>query len=62
MTAITHTAVANTLVILAASPVFGAVLSSLFLGDRIRRETWAACLVILAGVAVIVHGNFGGAN
>ncbi len=62
VTAITHTAVANTLVILAASPVFGAVLSSLFLGDRIRRETWAACLVILAGVAVIVHGNFGGPN
>jgi len=62
VTAITHTAVANTLVILAASPVFGAVLSSLFLGDRIRRETWAACLVILAGVAVIVHGNLGGPN
>ena len=62
VTAITHTAVANTLVILAASPVFGAVLSSLFLGDRIRRETWAACLAILAGVAVIVHGNFGGPN
>ena len=37
VTAITHTSVSDTLVILATSPVFAAVLSSLFLGDRISR-------------------------
>jgi drug/metabolite transporter (DMT)-like permease len=57
VTAITHTAVSNTLVILAASPVFAAVLSALFLGDRIPPVTWAASLLILGGVAVIVHSG-----
>jgi drug/metabolite transporter (DMT)-like permease len=36
VTSITHTAVANTLVILAASPVIAAVLSAVFLGDISR--------------------------
>jgi drug/metabolite transporter (DMT)-like permease len=57
VTAITHTAVSNTLVILAASPVFAAVLSALFLGDRIPPVTWAASLLILAGVAVILNSS-----
>ena len=43
VTAITHTAVSNTLVILAASPVFAAgTVSALFLGDRMPPVTWAA--------------------
>jgi drug/metabolite transporter (DMT)-like permease len=57
VTAITHTAVSNTLVILAASPVFAAVLSALVLGERIPPITWAASLLILAGVGVIVHSS-----
>jgi drug/metabolite transporter (DMT)-like permease len=55
--AITHTAVSNTLVILAASPVFAAVLSALFLGDRIPPVTWAASLLIVVGVAVILNSS-----
>jgi drug/metabolite transporter (DMT)-like permease len=62
VTAITHTAVSNTLVILAASPVFAAVLSSIFLGDRVSPVTWAASLIILAGVAVIVRGGLDGSG
>jgi drug/metabolite transporter (DMT)-like permease len=62
VTAVTHTAVANTLVILAASPVFAAVLSAIFLGDRISPVTWAASLLILCGVAAIVRGSLGGSG
>jgi len=57
VTSITHTAVANTLVILAASPMFAAVLSAIFLGDRISPVTWGASALILVGVAIIVHGS-----
>jgi len=60
VTAVTHTAVSNTLVILAASPVFAAVLSSIFLGDRIKPLTWGASLLILCGVAAILRGSLGG--
>lgn len=59
---VTHTAVANTLVILAASPVFAAVLSRIFLRERISPFTGAACAVILAGVVAIVGGELSGAN
>jgi drug/metabolite transporter (DMT)-like permease len=62
VTAITHTAVSNTLVILAASPVFAAVLSAVFLGDPIRPVTWVACGLIVAGVVFIVHGGLTTAN
>ncbi len=60
--AVTHTAVSNTLVILAASPVFAAVLSSLFLGDRISPATWAASLLVLFGVAIIFRGSLDGSG
>jgi drug/metabolite transporter (DMT)-like permease len=58
VTSITHTAVANSLVILAASPIFAAVLSAIFLGDRIGPATWGASALILVGVAIIVHSSF----
>ncbi len=48
-----HTAVANTLVIIAAAPLFAAILSRLFLGEGVRLETWAATLVVLAGIAIV---------
>ncbi|HWE80009.1 MAG TPA: DMT family transporter [Gaiellaceae bacterium] len=60
--AVTHTAVSNTLVILAASPVFAALLSAAFLGDHVRRETWIASFLILIGVAAIVGGSLGGSG
>jgi drug/metabolite transporter (DMT)-like permease len=62
VTAVTHGTVSNTLVILAASPVFAAVLSSVFLGDRISPVTWAASLLIVCGVAAIVRGSLGGSG
>ncbi|MBI4182516.1 MAG: DMT family transporter [Proteobacteria bacterium] len=57
---ITHTAVANTLVILAASPLFAALLSRFFLGEAARGETWAAILVVLGGLSVILAAGLAG--
>jgi drug/metabolite transporter (DMT)-like permease len=59
VTAITHTGVADTLLILSSSPVLAAVLTTVFLREPIRTGTWAACLLVLAGVAVIVVGGLG---
>lgn len=60
--AVTHTAVSNTLVILAASPVFAAILSSIFLGDRTSPVTWVASLLVLFGIALILHGSLSGSR
>lgn len=51
---ITHTAAANTLVIIAGGPLFGAVLSRIFLRERVAPETWAATVLVVAGIAVLV--------
>jgi drug/metabolite transporter (DMT)-like permease len=48
-----NTAVANTLVIIAAAPLFAAILSRVFLGEGVRPETWAATLIVLGGIAVV---------
>jgi drug/metabolite transporter (DMT)-like permease len=48
-----NTAVANTLVIIAAAPLFAAILSRVFLGEGVRPETWAATLIVLGGIAIV---------
>lgn len=56
---LSHTSVANALVILAAAPLFAAVFARIFLGERTRVETWAAILVAVAGVSVVVSDGLG---
>lgn len=51
--AVSTTAVANVLVILAAGPLFGAFLSRAILKERIRAETWVASVAVLAGLVVV---------
>lgn len=51
---IRNTHVANTLVILSASPLVAALLSKAFLNDTIKRETWIAVAVVLAGILAIL--------
>ncbi len=51
---VTHTTVANTLFILAASPFLAAVLGRLAIRERVSRRTWAAMLVAGFGIAVMV--------
>lgn len=55
--AITRTTVANALFILSSLPLLTAVLSYLFLGERVRRGTWIAMAVALVGIVIMVAGG-----
>jgi len=57
---ITHTLAANTLFIVGAAPLFGALISHLVLGERLPRRTWTAILLCTAGLALIFAGTLGG--
>ncbi|HKL25800.1 MAG TPA: DMT family transporter [Desulfuromonadales bacterium] len=57
-----QTAVANTLVILAAVPLFSAVLSRIFLKETITRRTWIAVSVGFGGIALLFAGSLGGGS
>jgi len=51
---IEHTAAANTLVIIAGGPLFGAVLSRFALGEAVAAETWIATMLVVLGIGVVV--------
>ena len=51
------TLVANTLFILATSPVFAALIARFVLGETVPRRTWGTILVVLAGIGVIAAGS-----
>jgi drug/metabolite transporter (DMT)-like permease len=53
--ALNHSSVANVLFLLALAPVLAAALG-IAVGERVRRRTWIAMAVALAGVAVMVGG------
>lgn len=50
--AITHTTVANTLIILGVMPLWAALFSRLFLGEKIHLRTWVAIPVALLGIYI----------
>ncbi len=52
--AITHTAVANTLVIIAGTPLLAAIMSRVLLNERVAPETWFATAVVIAGIGLVV--------
>lgn len=56
---INNTLVANTLVILAATPLIAALLSHLLLREKQHRETWIAIVLVFGGVGVIFAGSVG---
>lgn len=59
---VSHTKVANTVVILSASPLFAAFFSRFFLEERMRPRTWAAIGVAIAGVIIVFYGSLGAGN
>lgn len=59
---IRHTAVANTLVLLSAAPLFAAVFSSLFLREHAPLRTWIAILIGIASISLIMADSRGTAN
>ena len=55
--ALSHTTVANVLLIVSISPLISALIGLVFLRDRLPLRTWVAIFVAIAGVAIIVeHG------
>lgn len=54
---ITLTAVANTLVIAAAIPLFAALFARLFLGERVAVHTWLAMAAAIGGIVVLASGS-----
>lgn len=59
---VSHTNVANTVVILSSSAFFAALFSWLILKERVPLKTWIAIVVALAGVLVVFAGSFGISN
>ena len=60
--AITHTSVANALVIIATAPLFAALFSWIFLKETISLSTWIAILVCIGGISLIFIGSMGGGS
>jgi drug/metabolite transporter (DMT)-like permease len=59
--AITHTSVANTLIILSSTPLFAALISRVILHEKIQSRTMLAILLVGLGIAVIALGSVGDA-
>lgn len=59
---LSYTTVANTLFVLAAAPFLAAVLGLLVLGEAVRRATWLAMTVALAGIGAMVWEGFARGN
>ena len=51
--AITHTSVANTLIILSTTPMFAAIIGWIFLRESIPARTWFAILLVGIGIYII---------
>lgn len=57
--ALNHTTVTSVTLLMASSPVFGAVLGWLVLREAVPRRTWIAVVLAVAGGAVMVGGSAG---
>lgn len=55
--AITHTSVANTLIILSSTPLFAALISRVLLQEKIQLRTLLAISLVAIGIAVIASGS-----
>lgn len=60
--AITHTSVANALVIITTAPLFAALFSWIFLKETISLSTWVAIFVCIGGISLIFLGSMGGGS
>jgi drug/metabolite transporter (DMT)-like permease len=60
--ALRQTSAANTLVILAAVPLFAAVFSRIFLKEKVSRRTWIAVTIGLGGIVLLFAGSLDGGS
>ena len=56
---ITHTMVANTLVILAAMPFMAAILTVILIRRKLPSRTWLTILLAIAGIVIVFWGRLG---
>jgi drug/metabolite transporter (DMT)-like permease len=56
------TTAANTLVIVATTPLFAAIFTRIFLSERVPRRTWVAVMAGFSGVIVIFSGSISTGN
>ena len=59
VTALHYTSVANVLIAFATMPLIAAVMAWAFLGERVAPVTWAAIIVCLGGLIIVVSGSLG---
>lgn len=59
---IKSTSIANTFVILSASPAVAAVFSWIFLRERTSRSTIVAIIAVMFGIGIVVSGSIGSSN
>ena len=59
---IKNTSIANTFLILSATPAIAATFSWLFLREKVSKQTLMAIVVVMAGIAVVVSGSTGNGN
>ena len=55
-----HTTIANTMFILSAAPFFTALLGWIFLRERVSAGLWAAMIVALAGIGIMLGDGLSG--
>ncbi len=55
--AVTHTSVANVVFILAATPIFAAIYSWIFLGESIGKRMVLTLIAVVIGLGVITYGS-----
>jgi drug/metabolite transporter (DMT)-like permease len=55
---LSHTSVANTLLLMATGPYVAGLLAFLLLGERVALRTWVAMGVALAGAVIMVSGSY----
>ena len=59
---LTMTSVAASVVLVDSSPIFTAILSTLFLGESLRRRSWIGILIALTGAVFLAWGDLGGSG
>ena len=55
--AITHTSVANTLIILSTTPLFAALIGRFWLKEKIELRTMVAIALVICGIIIIASGS-----
>lgn len=59
---IKNTSIANTFVILSATPALAAVFSWLLLRESTSRSTWLSIIAVMVGIVIVTSGSFGSVN